>query len=224
MIYPVRRLSANEVSERYESIPKSAWPKLLAELVEVLFTHYRRHGLKDADAAHRKSARIVILIADAIGGKVLYLPTGEECDLKVSGAVETYLSDQSSGKDALAPNIYDGSNTRYAVHIAKLVRALYPFVRSESDNETAARAELIAVLNAFTMYLGGKAIYVPRGDRLGVHLVHSDITDRLGVTTAMQLADEYETSHIGVYRVAKEQRELRKRKNLPVWNKDRESG
>ena len=58
------------------------WPQRLVELYDVALAYNRRLGMDD-DAAERDAVERTFLIADYIGGRLLYVPSGEKLRLAV---------------------------------------------------------------------------------------------------------------------------------------------
>ncbi|MDC8012914.1 Mor transcription activator family protein [Tahibacter soli] len=55
---------------------KSRWPQRLVDLYDVLFAYARKTGA-DAETAARDASARAVLIADYLGGAVVYLPRGD---------------------------------------------------------------------------------------------------------------------------------------------------
>lgn len=79
---------------------KSRWPQRLVELYDVLFAYARKAGFDDEATARDASARAV-LIADDLGGSVVYLPRGDALRKAVRDS-EAYRRHDGRNTDALA--------------------------------------------------------------------------------------------------------------------------
>jgi len=91
-------LTCDPVIERGGEVlaDKARWPQRLIELYDVLFAYARKAGFDDEAAARDASARAV-LIADYLGGSVVYLPRGDALRKAV--------------RDSEAYHRHDGPNT-----------------------------------------------------------------------------------------------------------------
>ncbi|MDC8015180.1 Mor transcription activator family protein [Tahibacter soli] len=79
---------------------KARWPQRLVELYDVLFAYARKIGFDDEKAARDASERAV-LIADYLGGSVIYLPRGDALRKAVRDS-EAYRRHDGRNTDALA--------------------------------------------------------------------------------------------------------------------------
>lgn len=63
-----------------DDAPEERWAPLLARLVEVLVARFRRTGMSE-DAADKLASASVIEIAHYFGGRMVYLPRGDQLRL-----------------------------------------------------------------------------------------------------------------------------------------------
>lgn len=75
--WDVARASATDMREA-----RHRWPQTLADLFDVLFAYNRRAGMDEA-AAERDATERTFLLADYIGPRMVYLPSGEKLRLAV---------------------------------------------------------------------------------------------------------------------------------------------
>lgn len=79
--------------------PESQWPRMLRNLVAVLF-EYNRRVLKLTEKQASEDARErVFLIANYLGGRFVYLPRGEQLRTAVRNALILRLSDTMRAAD-----------------------------------------------------------------------------------------------------------------------------
>lgn len=92
--------------------------------------------------------------------------------------------------------------------MADVLEALFKRRGLPNDPHTAAAI----VITELARYMGGQQVYLPRGDDLLRALRDRQIYRRLGPKTAAELASEYGLTDSQVYRIARTQRALRKKK------------
>ncbi len=73
---PEGREALDLVERGVEDLPADRWPPVLAAMVAVLDSTYRRLGL-DVDQAARLATSGVLAQAEYMGGRMFYLPRGE---------------------------------------------------------------------------------------------------------------------------------------------------
>lgn len=96
---------------------KTRWPQRLVELFDVLFAyHTKRRGLNEDDAARDASAQ-AILIADYLGGAVVYLPRGDALRKAVRDS-EAYRRHNGRNTEELARE-YGMTTTKFYELIAR---------------------------------------------------------------------------------------------------------
>lgn len=95
---------------------KSRWPQRLVELYDVLFAYARKVGRSESDAALDASAQSV-LIADYLGGSVVYLPRGEALRKAVRDS-EAYRRHNGRNTEVLARE-YGMTTTKFYELLAR---------------------------------------------------------------------------------------------------------
>lgn len=95
---------------------KARWPQRLVELYDVLFAFARKTGLDEETAARDASARAV-LIADYLGGSVVYLPRGDALRKAVRDS-EAYRRHDGRNTDTLARE-YGMTTTKFYELLAR---------------------------------------------------------------------------------------------------------
>lgn len=86
---------------------------------------------------------------------------------------------------------------------------------SDSDARAIARESVLELANHF----GGRAVYLPRGDRLRIALRDAEIYRRMDGRNHDMLAAEYGLTTIHIYRICKNQHQLhrdRVQHRLPI--------
>ncbi len=116
--------------------PSDRWPSVLAELVDVLRTTFRRRG-RDEAAAIAEAQQAVLAIGQYLGGRQIYLPTGESLQTALRDR-RLYLEYNGRNKGELAQRF--GITERRVEQIAAEQRAVYirriqPDFFRPSDNE-----------------------------------------------------------------------------------------
>lgn len=79
---------------------KARWPQRLVEIYDLLFAYAKRQGLDDNVAANDATCR-TILIADYLGGSVVYLPRGDALRIAVRDS-EVYRRHNGRNTEQLA--------------------------------------------------------------------------------------------------------------------------
>lgn len=95
---------------------KARWPQRLVELYDVLFAYARKIGLDDEASARDASAR-TLLIADYLGGSVVYLPRGDALRRAVRDS-EAYRRHNGRNTDMLARE-YGMTSTKFYELLAR---------------------------------------------------------------------------------------------------------
>lgn len=75
--WDVARVSAADMREA-----RHRWPQTLADLFDVIYAYNRRVGMAD-DTAERDATERTFLIADYIGPRMMYLPSGDKLRMAV---------------------------------------------------------------------------------------------------------------------------------------------
>lgn len=108
-----------ELIERASGVldDKTRWPQRLVEIYDVLFAYNaRRRGLAEDDAA-RDAAAQAILLADYLGGAVVYLPRGDSLRKAVRDS-EAYRRHNGRNTEELARE-YGMTTTKFYELIAR---------------------------------------------------------------------------------------------------------
>ena len=77
LLTPDENLAA--LADRAVDVPRDKWPKLLAEMLDVVEAGFVRDGMPPIDAA-RLARRAMLLLARYHGGHSFYLPAGDEIE------------------------------------------------------------------------------------------------------------------------------------------------
>lgn len=94
---------------------------------------------------------------------------------------------------------------RIIVEMAEVLEAFFMRRgRPERDAQLLARDAIVEL----SAYMGGRQMYLPRGDRLKTAFRDRDIYRRLGSEKASSLAAEFGLTETHVYRIARAQRAL----------------
>ena len=117
---------ARDLIERgAEDLPEDRWAPMLASMVAVLTTTYRRLGLEDEKAAKLAIAG-VLAQAEYVGGRMFYLPRGERLRLALRDA-EIFHRARSGNIQALAAEfgvtdiqVYRICRQQKKLHLAKV--------------------------------------------------------------------------------------------------------
>ncbi|MFC5525238.1 Mor transcription activator family protein [Rhodanobacter ginsengisoli] len=118
--------------------PSERWPSTLAELVDVLRATFQRRG-RDEAAAIAEAQQAVLAIGTYLGGRQIYLPSGESLQTALRDR-RIYLEYKGVNKGELARR-YDVSERRIeqiaaeqrAIHI----RRIQPDLFAQADRGTA---------------------------------------------------------------------------------------
>lgn len=97
------------------AIDSRAWPRMLAELVDVYTAYFRRAGL-DAAAALTEAKGIIIVLAHHFGGRTTYIPQDEK--------LHTALRDAEIWRNPDRLNIRDLA-ARYQLTARQIYAILY---------------------------------------------------------------------------------------------------
>lgn len=103
------------------ALPEDRWPTTLAELVDVLRATFVRRGQSDATALDAAQS-VVLAISQHLGGKQIYLPTGERLRAAVRDR-RIYLEYNGRNREELARRYQ--LTTRRIETIAAEQRAIY---------------------------------------------------------------------------------------------------
>lgn len=122
---------ARDLIERgAEDLPEDRWAPMLASMVAVLTTTYRRLGLEDEKAAKLAIAG-VLAQAEYVGGRMFYLPRGERLRLALRDA-EIFHRARSGNIQALAAEfgvtdiqVYRICRQQKKLHMAKVQGRLF---------------------------------------------------------------------------------------------------
>lgn len=103
--------------ENAGGIDPSAWPRTLAELVDVYVNHFLRLG-RDRTAALAEAQAVIIVLAHHFGGRVVYIPRDDKLRLAL--------------RDARIWREHDGRNVRQlADHYELTTAQIYSILREQ---------------------------------------------------------------------------------------------
>lgn len=117
--------------------------------------------------------------------------------------------DAANEADALGAGLGDVAEHKWAPLLAELFDAIESAYRRQGQGEDQAASLAAVAVAAVAFAVGGKVVYIPRGDRLKKALRDNEIHSRWQRgATPEQLAEHYQVSVIHAYRIIDQQRRL----------------
>ena len=116
---------------------------------------------------------------------------------------------QETGAEIDAGGVTDPSVARaWPSVLATFVHVLEALFKRRGRTPDLASAEAHAAVLALSEYLGGRMIYLPKGDRIKAALRDVQIAAQLGKKAAADLAIEHQLTEGQIYRIARQQRAI----------------
>lgn len=100
--------------------------------------------------------------------------------------------------------------------LLEMLEVIESRLRRSGLKEDQAKKLSEEVTAELSHWFSGRPIYLPRGDKFKLAVRDADIARRLRRGNAAELAEEYGIGVIQIYRIARQQRELRRKRLKPI--------
>lgn len=154
------------LTPRIRSNPR-VWSSFLLELTTILATrNMEDYSLSPGEAAQR-AQDVIIVISHHLGGRSIYLPTGDTLVNALEKIVSLRSIHLATHREVFLKSRPDKDNSTWPKTLLELFDVLAGFYERRTGLDPGSAANKVKdVIISIARHQGGKAVYMPRDDKI----------------------------------------------------------
>jgi Mor family transcriptional regulator len=146
---------------------KRAWPSLLLELVAVVASLNMKLEKLEPKKAIEKAQDVIIVIAHHLGGRTMYLPFDDRLKQAIKDVAMFRVQDYENHREMVIKAKFSDDSRIWPFLLIELIDILAKFYEEREELDPDLSMEKVrAVILTIANCRGGRAMYIPRDDKL----------------------------------------------------------
>ncbi len=186
---------------------RRVWPSLLLELVAAVSSRNMEVEKLEPQQAIEQAQDVIIVIADHLGGRTMYLPFDDRLKQAIQDIVTFRDQDYDNHREMVIKARFSDDTRIWPFLLIELIDILAKFyeTREELDPDLAmekVRDVILTIANC----RGGRAMYIPRADKLKLAIRDQAIFQAFNGSNHLELSIKAKLTTAQIYNILSRKR------------------